>query len=64
MKKEISEKKHVVRERVKELESKGIHMKVDVERLTQQIQGIQQRIAQINTERLKLMGAIEELKRS
>ena len=51
------------RTRIKELETEDLKLKLSAENLLVRGQEIQQQIAQVNTARLKLMGAIEELKR-
>lgn len=63
MKKEVREQKAVTRDRIKELKAKDVDLQKDNERIMQQGQMLNQKIAQNNTERLKIIGAIEELEK-
>ena len=57
-----SEKKNL-KSRIKELQAKDSELRLKAEKLLQQGQALQQSIAQINTERIKTQGALEELGR-
>lgn len=63
MNKEIREKNKETRSRVRELKEKNEKLAKLAEEKFQSSQKLQQEIAQINTERLKVIGAIEELER-
>jgi len=63
VKKDIKEKNHSVRDRIKQLTNEDGQLRAKAEGIAQQIQAAQQQIANINTERLKKIGAIEELQK-
>ena len=63
VKKEIKDRNKSIRERIKQLEIKDKELQGSAQALLQRGQQLQQEIATINTERLKLQGGIEELKK-
>lgn len=64
MKTEVKEKNKSTRDRIKQLELKDKELLGSAQALVQRGQQIQQEIAQVNTERIKIQGGIDELKRS
>jgi len=55
--------KSKLKSRIKELEVLEVNLKAQADKKMEEGQFLQQEIAQINTSRLKNMGAIEELKK-
>jgi len=63
MKKEIRDRNKETRARIKELETEDQSLVKAVEAVVAQGQALQQKIAQSNTRRIQIAGAVQELRK-